>query len=220
LSPQFASTAPTRHPSRPRPRNRHDLGSLNTEPRAAHSVRNVIEYPFQRFNDVRCWPSSCRGLYSAMAPSLTSSGGVRSAAQSRHLPDLAECALRSLTIPTLFGRGTSRGCAPHPMTPQALPKRTATAPVGCSAARHRQSDQCTPAWDSRCLCHSSNEPAQQGPQHRKRRKTAGEHCGSPQYSPPAQRVVPATLTAIPGSPSSLRRIVGMLRRDHISDARQ
>jgi hypothetical protein len=122
--------------------------------------------------------------------------GVRSAAQSRHLTDLAECPLRSVTIRTLFGRGTSRGCTPHPMTLHALPKRTVTAPVGCSAARHGQSDQCTPAWDSRCLCHSSDEPAQQAPGgDTPAASFHGEHCGSPQFSTPAQRVVPATLTA-------------------------
>jgi hypothetical protein len=175
---RIASVRIVRQPSRPRPGNRHDLGSLNAEPRAAHSVRKVIEYPFQRRSMLAV--VLLRTLLSDGA--LTPSGGVRSAAQSLHLTDLAECPLRPMTIRTLFGRGTSRGRPPHPMTLQALPKRTVTAPVGCSAARHRQSDQCTPAWDSLCLCHSSNEPAQQGPQHRKRRKNGRWRYTGRQFS--------------------------------------
>ena len=127
--------------------------------------------------------------------------GVRSTAPSRHLTDLAERPQLSLTIGTLFGRRTSRGCTPHPMTLHALPERMVTAHVGCNAARRGQSDQCTAAWDSRFLGHSSNELRSRRHSIETREKTAGgntpaanfygERYGSHNHSPPAQRFVPS-----------------------------
>jgi len=151
--------------------------------------------------------------------------GVKSTVRSRHLTDLAECSLRILTIRTPFGRATSRGSTPEPMTLHALPERTVTTHVGGSAARHGQSDQCMAAWDSseqratRSRHHSIASGRKTGRWRYTGPQFYGEHCGSQQSSPPAQRLVLVTLTAIPGSPCSLRRI-GMLHCDHMSDARQ